>query len=123
MSSYSSPPEDIGGSIGIPQLIFCAIVVALVYRYVVNSNQGDTSINNGRRPRANNPAITADAIEALRAMFPQVSVAAIRWDLERNGGNVDATTEKILAEGSLPERASQCTGRFDDLLRAKQNIK
>ncbi|EPS37426.1 hypothetical protein H072_8856 [Dactylellina haptotyla CBS 200.50] len=104
MSSPSS--EDAVGSIGIPQLIFCAIVIALVYRFVISSDQAHPiagSANGERRPRANNAVVSADAIEAIQTMFPQVSIAAIRLDLERNGGSVEATTEKILSEGTLPE--------------------
>ncbi|KAK6521950.1 hypothetical protein TWF281_002523 [Arthrobotrys megalospora] len=104
MSSSTSPPssEDMAGSIGIPQLILCAIVAALVYRYVLSPSQvsGGPGSANGRRPRA---TVSPDAIEALRAMFPQISVAAIRWDLEKNGGSVESTTEKILTDGFLPE--------------------
>ena len=36
-------------------------------------------------------------VEVVQAMFPQVSPAAIRYDLERNGGSIEATTERILA--------------------------
>jgi len=45
-------------------------------------------------------------IDAIQSMFPQVSSAAIRYDLERNGGDIEATTEKILAGGTLREVSS-----------------
>ncbi|KAK6353250.1 hypothetical protein TWF696_005227 [Orbilia brochopaga] len=99
----SSPSPSSSPSLS--QLIFCALVVLLVYRYVISSPQPqDAGASSHTRPtRTTNRAVPADAIEALRAMFPQVSAAAISWDLERNGGNLEATTEKILTEGSLPE--------------------
>lgn len=34
-------------------------------------------------------------------MFPQVSRRSIMWDLQRNGGNVVATTERILSGRGL----------------------
>ncbi|KAK6502132.1 hypothetical protein TWF506_002733 [Arthrobotrys conoides] len=90
------------GSIGIPQLILCAIVAVLFYRYVLSPSQtsGSPGLTSGRRPRA---AVSPNDIESVRVMFPQISVAAIRWDLERNGSSVSATTEKILNDGFLPE--------------------
>ncbi|KAF3921692.1 hypothetical protein ABW21_db0203136 [Orbilia brochopaga] len=99
----SSPSSS--SSLSLSQLIFCGLVVLLVYRYVISTPQPqDASSSSHIRPtRTTNPAVTADAVESLQAMFPQVSAAAISWDLERNGGSVEATTEKILAGDSLPE--------------------
>ncbi|EGX49147.1 hypothetical protein TWF173_002961 [Orbilia oligospora] len=90
------------GSIGIPQLILCAIVAVLFYRYVLSPSQtpGASGSASRRRPRA---AVSQNDIESVRVMFPQISVAAIRWDLEKNGSSVSATTEKILNDGFLPE--------------------
>ena len=34
-------------------------------------------------------------------MFPQVGRREIQWDLQRNGGSVAATTERILGSGRL----------------------
>jgi hypothetical protein len=34
-------------------------------------------------------------------MFPQVSRRSIMWDLQRNGGNVVSTTERILSGRGL----------------------
>ncbi|KWU47197.1 hypothetical protein RHOSPDRAFT_31340 [Rhodotorula sp. JG-1b] len=36
-------------------------------------------------------------------MFPNVSQHAARWELERNGGNVERAVERALREGRLPE--------------------
>ncbi|KAK6496510.1 hypothetical protein TWF481_002526 [Arthrobotrys musiformis] len=90
------------GPIGIPQLIFCAIVAALFYRYVLSPSQPShgPGPSSGRRPRA---AVSQADIDSVRVMFPQISAAAIRWDLEKNGSSVPTTTEKILNDGFLPE--------------------
>ncbi|OTB08099.1 hypothetical protein M426DRAFT_317205 [Hypoxylon sp. CI-4A] len=37
------------------------------------------------------------AVERIQQMFPQVDRRTILWDLHRNGGNIAATTERILA--------------------------
>jgi coupling of ubiquitin conjugation to ER degradation protein 1 len=34
-------------------------------------------------------------------MFPQLSSRDIAWDLQRNGGNVEATTERVLSGRGL----------------------
>lgn len=34
-------------------------------------------------------------------MFPQADPRAITWDLQRNGGSVQATTERLLVGGRL----------------------
>ncbi|KAF3922801.1 hypothetical protein AA313_de0209641 [Arthrobotrys entomopaga] len=103
----SSSSDDSAGAIGIPQIILGVIAIAIFYRWFTSSSpSGPEAVasNSGRRSRTSNgPPVNADAVEALRAMFPQVSAAAIRWDLERNGGRLETTTEKILSEGTLPE--------------------
>ena len=40
-------------------------------------------------------------MERIQQMFPQVSRRNIMWDLQRNGGNVVATTERILSGRGL----------------------
>ncbi|EWC44112.1 hypothetical protein DRE_07169 [Drechslerella stenobrocha 248] len=101
----SSSSSSLSSSINLPQFILCALVAALVYRYVISSPPSSivTSPSHGRPTRPANAAVSADAIRALQSMFPQASIAAIRWELERNGGSLEIATEKILAEGSLPE--------------------
>ena len=40
-------------------------------------------------------------MERIQQMFPQTSRRCIMWDLQRNGGNVAATTERILSGRGL----------------------
>lgn len=40
-------------------------------------------------------------VDTVAAMFPQLERRAIMWDLQRNGGNVQATTERALGRGGL----------------------
>lgn len=37
------------------------------------------------------------AVQRIQQMFPQVERRSILWDLQRNGGNIQSTTERILA--------------------------
>lgn len=45
--------------------------------------------------------VTQSMIEVVQAIAPNVSVAQIRWDLEKTG-NIEATVERYLSEGTLP---------------------
>lgn len=40
-------------------------------------------------------------VQQISSMFPQVDRRAIQWDLQRNGGSIAATTERILSRGFL----------------------
>jgi len=40
-------------------------------------------------------------VERIQQMFPQVGRRLIMWDLQRNGGNIAATTERILSGRGL----------------------
>lgn len=37
------------------------------------------------------------AVERIQQMFPQADRRSILWDLQRNGGNMQTTTERILS--------------------------
>ncbi|GKU00768.1 amfr protein [Fusarium langsethiae] len=37
------------------------------------------------------------AVERIQQMFPQADRRSILWDLQRNGGNIQTTTERILS--------------------------
>ncbi|KAK4335371.1 CUE domain-containing protein [Rhodotorula toruloides] len=43
------------------------------------------------------------SIDQVTSMFPHVSQAAARWELERNGGSVERAVERALREGGLPQ--------------------
>ena len=51
------------------------------------------------------------AVERIQQMFPQADRRSILWDLQRNGGSIQTTTERILAGrldtvSTFPPRAS-----------------
>ncbi|KAJ4313030.1 hypothetical protein N0V94_007157 [Neodidymelliopsis sp. IMI 364377] len=84
-------------SINIPQVIVFAVVAFLVFRWY--SSKPST---NGTRPSASRSVrISPAQIDQIAQMFPQVDRRDIAWDLQRNGGNAAATTERVLSGRSL----------------------
>ncbi|KAF1998821.1 AMFR protein-like protein [Amniculicola lignicola CBS 123094] len=81
-------------TLNIPQLVVFIIVSVLAIRWYFSR-----PVATGTRPAAGqrtsrlNPA----QIEQVAQMFPQLNRRDIAWDLQRNGGNVSATTEKVLS--------------------------
>jgi len=51
--------------------------------------------------------VPLEKVETVAAMFPQLSRRDIEWDLQRNGGSVQATTERVLRDGRLSLVRSQ----------------
>lgn len=49
--------------------------------------------------------VTEDMVEVVQAIAPNVTVAQIRFDLEKTG-NIEATVERYLSEGTLPQPPS-----------------
>jgi len=85
-------------TVNIPQLILILVLGALAIRYFFYSS--NDSASHGRNGANNLRAREAD-VERIQQMFPQVSRRSIMWDLQRNGGNVVATTERILSGRGL----------------------
>ncbi|KAL1606008.1 hypothetical protein SLS59_003132 [Nothophoma quercina] len=84
-------------SINIPQVIVFAVVAFLVYRWYSSKPS-----SNGTRPAANRSArINPAQIDTIAQMFPQLNRRDIAWDLQRNGGDAAATTERVLSGRSL----------------------
>jgi coupling of ubiquitin conjugation to ER degradation protein 1 len=87
-------------TIGLPQLLILLVLGALAIRYFFFSS-GNTSSQNRSTTSANNIRAREADVERIQQMFPQVSRRSIMWDLQRNGGNVVATTERILSGRGL----------------------
>ncbi|EHK43143.1 uncharacterized protein TrAtP1_001668 [Trichoderma atroviride] len=81
--------------ISLPFFAIVLIVSGLIVRYLFFSGPSP------ERP----PVRTAEqmlrsrevAVQRIQQMFPQVERRSILWDLQRNGGNIQSTTERILA--------------------------
>ncbi|KAA8650618.1 hypothetical protein EYZ11_002754 [Aspergillus tanneri] len=90
-------PDD-EPSINIPSLLTLAVVSFFVIRWFLNRD-GDSDAGTGRsRTRG---AVDPAQVEQVSQMFPQLNTRDIMWDLQRNGGNVAATTERVLTGRGL----------------------
>ena len=87
-------------TVNLPQLIIVLVLGGLAIRYFFFSNSSPSTANRGASSVNNVRAREAD-VERIQQMFPQVSRRSIMWDLQRNGGNVVATTERILSGRGL----------------------
>ena len=79
-------------TLNIPSIILVLGATFLILRYLFFSPSPSAPSS-----RTANP----DHIEQIAQMFPQISRRDIQWDLQRNGGSVQATTERVLREGRL----------------------
>lgn len=71
--------------------------VADSHIYQLASPTPTTSTSANRRP------IPQSQIETVSNMFPSITTVAIRYELERTGGNVQGVVERCLRDGRLPE--------------------
>ncbi|KAJ5640935.1 Ubiquitin system component Cue [Penicillium herquei] len=85
-------------SLNIPSLLTLAVVSYFVLRWFFNR---DESSSGSGRPRGRGNAVDPAQVEQISQMFPQLSHREIMWDLQRNGGSVAATTERILTGRGL----------------------
>ena len=83
-------------SINIPQLIAVAIVGFLAIRWFLNKPSSDPS-----SPSSRGRQVDVSKVDQVSAMFPQLDRRTIAWDLQRNGGYVAATTERVLGGRGL----------------------
>jgi len=95
--------------LNLPSLVVILVISGLVLRYFFFSSPatpGSPSSSSlggrgGRTPTGEQAAALARAREAaaerVMQMFPQVDRRAALWDLQRTGGSVAATTERVLA--------------------------
>jgi hypothetical protein len=80
-------------------MLVVVVLTALAVRWYMSK-----PANNAARPAAasrSGPRVSPAQIEQVASMFPQLDRRSIAWDLSRNGGNVSATTEKVLSGRAL----------------------
>ncbi len=82
--------------INVPSLVVILVLSGLIIRYLFFSPATSNAERQQRDAAAHLRAREA-AVERIQQMFPQADRRAILWDLQRNGGNVAMTTERILA--------------------------
>ncbi|RKF71906.1 Coupling of ubiquitin conjugation to ER degradation protein 1 [Golovinomyces cichoracearum] len=86
-------------SLGFPQLILIFIIGGLTIRYFFFPSSA-SSTNRGSN-HANDLNTRERDVRRIQQMFPQIPRRSIIWDLQRNGGNITATTERILSGRGL----------------------
>ncbi|KAL4931305.1 CUE domain-containing protein [Aspergillus undulatus] len=86
-------------SLNIPSLLTLAVVSYFVIRWFFKRD-GDNATS-GSRGRTRGNVVDPAQVEQISQMFPQLSTREIMWDLQRNGGNVAATTERVLSGRGL----------------------
>lgn len=82
-------------TLNIPSLLIFLALTFLAIRYFFF--YPPSSASSRPRGRQMDPA----QVEQISQMFPQVGRREIIWDLQRNGGSVQATTERLLGGGGL----------------------
>ncbi|KUI60715.1 Coupling of ubiquitin conjugation to ER degradation protein 1 [Cytospora mali] len=80
--------------INLPSLVVILVLSGLIVRYLFFSTP---SGNQQPRDSLSQMRQREAAVERIQQMFPQVDRRTILWDLQRNGGSIAATTEKILS--------------------------
>ncbi|KAI9171162.1 Cobalamin (vitamin B12) biosynthesis CobW-like protein [Paramyrothecium foliicola] len=80
--------------VSLPYLVVILLLAGFAIRYLFFS--GSSAPRPTRSPEALMRSREA-AVERIQQMFPQADRRSLLWDLQRNGGNIQNTTERILA--------------------------
>ena len=94
-------------TLNIPSLLTLAVVSFFVIRWFLSSRSpGDESTSGGgwNGSGVGGPGgrrVDPAHVEQISQMFPQLNRRDIMWDLQRNGGSVAATTERVLTGRGL----------------------
>lgn len=81
--------------ISLPYFVVILVIFGFIIRYLFFNN-GNTAARPGRSQEALARSREV-AVERIQQMFPQTDRRSILWDLQRNGGSIQVTTERILA--------------------------
>ncbi|KAF4950964.1 hypothetical protein FGADI_7836 [Fusarium gaditjirri] len=80
--------------ISLPYLLAILVVSGLIIRYLFFGAPSPPQPTRSPEAFLRSREI---AVERIQQMFPQADRRSILWDLQRNGGNIQSTTERILA--------------------------
>ncbi|KAI1327150.1 hypothetical protein F5Y16DRAFT_204949 [Xylariaceae sp. FL0255] len=85
--------------VSVTSLILIVVFGGLIIRYLFFPSSTPATSQRAARGRDAADAARAReaAVERIQQMFPQIDRRTILWELQRNGGNMTATTERILA--------------------------
>ncbi|KAI9704812.1 MAG: hypothetical protein M1836_006592 [Candelina mexicana] len=90
-------------TLNIPQLLAVILVGFLAIRWYFYSSISNTTPNSRQSQDSRNAGRRADPrqVEQIAQMFPQAGRREIQWDLQRNGGSMAATTERLISGRGL----------------------
>ncbi|OJD16843.1 hypothetical protein AJ78_03033 [Emergomyces pasteurianus Ep9510] len=91
---------DAEPSLNIPSLLTLAVFSFFVIRWFFGRN-GAISSNDPAQRQGGGRRIDPAHVEQISQMFPQLDRRDIMWDLQRNGGSMAATTERVLSGRGL----------------------
>ncbi|KIX02363.1 uncharacterized protein Z518_08304 [Rhinocladiella mackenziei CBS 650.93] len=91
-----SSSVDEEATISIPSLAFVAVLGYFIYRYFFSSPRSSATAGQTSSSRNNGLRFTPAQVDQIAQMFPQLNRRDIMWDLHRNRGSVQATTERVL---------------------------
>ncbi|KAM5378737.1 hypothetical protein ACJZ2D_004373 [Fusarium nematophilum] len=110
--------------ISLPYFLAILVVSGLIIRYLFFG--GPSPPPAARSPEAFLRSREV-AVERIQQMFPQADRRSILWDLQRNGGNIQNTTERILAGRldavCLRPSPQRCSKKKVPLLTAAVSLK
>lgn len=101
MANNMSSAIDEEATISIPSLAFVAVLGYFIYRYFFSAPRGGADGNSSSSSRNPGLRFTPAQVDQIAQMFPQLSRRDIMWDLHRNRGSVQATTERVLSGRGL----------------------
>jgi len=94
-----SPMSEIQANFTVPQLIAVLVIGFLVVRWIFFSSSAASQTSGSHA--AGRSRVSPAQVDQVAQMFPQFSAREIMWDLQRNGGSVQATTERVLSGRGL----------------------
>jgi coupling of ubiquitin conjugation to ER degradation protein 1 len=83
--------------VSLSTVVVLVIITGLVYKYVIAAPAAASSTP-ARAPQSREATQRSReaAVERIQQMFPQQDRRTLLWDLQRSGGSIQATTERIL---------------------------
>ncbi|KAJ4512204.1 hypothetical protein HRR83_006176 [Exophiala dermatitidis] len=87
---------DEEATISIPSIAFVAVLGYFIYRYFFSGPRPGTDGGSTSSSRSTGFRFTPAQVDQIAQMFPQLNRRDIMWDLHRNRGSVQATTERVL---------------------------
>lgn len=94
--------QTMSDTISLPSIILLGTILFFAIRYFVSSASPSSTSSSGRSGPGGR-RVDVSKVDQVSQMFPQLDRRAIAWDLSRNGGNVGATTERLLEGRGLED--------------------